>query len=63
MYLNIEVEVYDEDGTQMVYLSHNGSSGCKYPFTTREELTNIIKEYVDDAVYYEYEYEEEEADE
>ena len=50
MFLNLEVEVYEEDKTTYVYLSHDGSSGCKYKYTTTEELQQIISDYVADTV-------------
>lgn len=52
MFLNLEVEVYEEDKTTYVYLSHDGSSGCKYKYTTTEELKQIINDYVADTISY-----------
>jgi hypothetical protein len=46
MYYNVEIEIYNENGRKMVFLSNDGSSGCKYPFETREELEEIIHYYI-----------------
>lgn len=50
MFLNLEVEVYEEDKTAYVCLSHDGSSGCKYKYTTTEELKQIINDYVANTI-------------
>ena len=56
MYLNVEIEVIeDEDGTKTVFLANDGSSGCEYEFSTPEELKQIINDYIADAVDYELE--------
>lgn len=55
MFENIEIEVIEEDGEKVVYLAHDGSSGCRYPFKTKDELKQIIADYVADVVDYEYE--------
>lgn len=63
MYLNIEIEVYQKkDGTKVVYIANDGSSGCKYEFETPEELKQIINDYVADVVDYEFEDGEPELD-
>ena len=50
MFLNLEIEVYEEDKTTYVCLSHDGSSGCKYKYTTTEELKQIINDYITDYI-------------
>ena len=47
-YANIEIELYREDGQDYVYLSNDGSSGCKYKYGSREELKKHINDYIDD---------------
>ena len=44
---NIEVELFREDGQDYVYISNDGSSGCKYKYDSREELKNYINNYID----------------
>ena len=55
MYLNIEIEVIEENGKTYVFLANDGSSGCKYEFKSKDELKQIIADYVADVVDYEYE--------
>lgn len=43
MFVRLEIETYEEDGKKYVYLSDNGSSGCKYGYNNKDELKNIIK--------------------
>jgi len=44
---NIEVELFREDGQDYVYISNDGSSGCKYKYGSREELKKYINNYID----------------
>ena len=48
---NIEIEVKGNT----VYLAHDGSSGCKYEFKSKDELKQIIADYVADVIDYDYE--------
>lgn len=43
-----EFEIYNENNKKMVYLSNDGSSGCKYSFNNKEELKQIVANYIDD---------------
>lgn len=47
-YANIEIELYSENGQDYVYLSNDGSSGCKYKYDSKEELKKHINNYIDD---------------
>lgn len=44
---NIEVELFREDGQDYVYISNDGSSGCKYKYDSREELKDYVNDYID----------------
>ena len=48
---NIEIEVKGHK----VYLAHDGSSGCEYEFKSKDELKQIIADYVADVIDYDYE--------
>lgn len=48
---NVVIEVSDK----MVYLAHDGSSGCKYEFNSKDELKQIVADYVADIIDYYYE--------
>jgi hypothetical protein len=48
---NIEIEVKGNT----VYLAHDGSSGCEYEFKSKDELKQIIADYVADVIDYDYE--------
>lgn len=48
---NVVIEVSDK----MVYLAHDGSSGCKYEFNNKDELKQIVADYVADIIDYYYE--------
>jgi hypothetical protein len=50
MEFNIEIELFEENGKKKVFLSNDGSSGCKFTYKTREELHEIISDYVDDVL-------------
>lgn len=55
MHIDLEIECYkNPDGQKMVFLSHNGSSGCKYPYEDNRELKAIVSNYIKDAIDYEY---------
>ncbi len=55
MYIDLEIQCYKKsDGQKMVFLSHNGSSGCKYPYEDKRELKAIVSNYIKDAIDYEY---------
>lgn len=48
---NVVIEVSDKT----VYLAHDGSSGCKYEFNSKDELKQIVADYVADIIDYNYE--------
>ena len=48
---NVVIEVSDK----MVYLGHDGSSGSKYEFNSKDELKQIVADYVADIIDYYYE--------
>lgn len=45
--MNIEIEIITEE--KIVYLSHDGSSGCKYTFKDAADLKEIVGQYVADV--------------
>jgi hypothetical protein len=51
MYENIEIQVEGKT----VWLATEGSSGCKYEFKSKDELKQIVADYVADIIDYEYE--------
>lgn len=56
MYIELEIDCYKNSKNQkMVFLSHNGSSGCKYPYNNLEELKQIVNNYIEDVIDCEYE--------
>ena len=48
---NVVIEVSDK----MVYLAHDGSSGSKYEFKSKDDLKQIVADYVADIIDYYYE--------
>ena len=48
---NVVIEVSDKT----VYLAHDGSSGSKYEFNSKDELKQIVADYVADIIDYYYE--------
>ena len=48
---NVVIEV----SGKTVYLAHDGSSGCKYEFNSKDELKQIVADYVADIIDYYYE--------
>lgn len=63
MYINLEIEVIEKDGEKILYLSHNGSSGCKYTIQSAEDIMDYVGDYIIDCISSEYDeddlYEEE----
>jgi len=51
-----EFEIYSKNNKKMVYLSNDGSSGCRYPFKTKEDLKQIVSDYIDDNYDEDYNY-------
>lgn len=51
-YYNVEIEMYSdlEWGLNIVHLSNDGSSGCKYPYKDKDELKQCIHDYIDDMI-------------
>ena len=48
MFTDVEIEILDN----MIYIANDGSSGCKYKFNSKEELKEIINNYMSDLVDY-----------
>ena len=48
---NVEIDVRDDT----VYLANDGSSGCKYKFNSKDELKQIVADYIADLIDYDYE--------
>ena len=48
---NVEIDVRDDT----VYLAHDGSSGSKYKFKNKDELKQIVADYIADLIDYDYE--------
>lgn len=46
----ISIELYEEWGQKWVYIADEGSSGCKYVYNDKEELKEIINDYVNDLI-------------
>lgn len=46
---NIEIEIYEKDNKQYVFMSHDGSSGVKLEFKSNEELRKIVANYIEYA--------------
>lgn len=59
--MNIEIEIYVEDGKTYVYLSHDGSSGCKYKAKDKDDIKKIIADYAADAVDYDLDLDSEDS--
>ena len=54
MYINLEIEVIKKDGEKILYLSHNGSSGCKYTIQSAEDIMDYVGDYIIDCISSEY---------
>lgn len=52
MFMNFEIEIYEENGKQYLYMSNDGSSGVKVEVKTKEEIKQYINEYIEDVVDY-----------
>ncbi len=50
MMIYLEIELYKENGQNYVYLAHNGSSGCKYPFNSLQQVNSICANYIEDVI-------------
>lgn len=60
MYIDMSVEIEkDANGCYDVYLSHNGSSGCKYKCVSLDGVGQCVKSYIQD-LQAEFDEEEEE---
>lgn len=46
----IEVNVTVDLSEKMIYLGEENSSGCKYPYNNTQELGEIFKNYIEDAL-------------
>lgn len=40
------VEVYEEDGQKMCFISTDSSSGCKYPINSPEDVGPLLVDYI-----------------
>ena len=49
-YFNIEIETYEKNKKSYVFIANDGSSGCEYEYKDREELKNIVANYVRDML-------------
>ena len=45
---NVEIDVSGDT----VYLANDGSSGCKYKFKDKDELKQIVADYIADLIDY-----------
>ena len=45
---NVEIDVRGDT----VYLANEGSSGCKYKFKNKDELKQIVADYIADLIDY-----------
>jgi hypothetical protein len=52
MFMNFQIEVYEQDGKQYLYMASDGSSGVKVEVKTKEEIKQYINEYIADVVDY-----------
>lgn len=43
----MEVEFFMEDNVCCLYISHEGSSGCKYQVKNLNDVSKAIKDYVE----------------
>ena len=48
---NVEIDVSGDP----VSLANEGSSGCKYKFNNKDELKQIVADYLADLIDYDYE--------
>ena len=58
MYFNVEIELIKKNGKKVLFIANDGSSGCEYEFKTKKELAKLVKEYVEDLVEYEVDFDE-----
>ena len=42
----LEVELYQEDAENYIFISHNGSSGCKYKVSDIHDIGKSVEFYV-----------------
>lgn len=42
----LDVELYQEDGENYIFISHNGSSGCRYKVSDIHDIGKSIEFYV-----------------
>ena len=47
---NVEIDVSGDT----VYLANDGSSGCKYKFNNKDELKQIVDDYIAELIDYDY---------
>lgn len=52
MFMNFQIEVYEKDGKQYLYMASDGASGVKVEVKTKEEIKEYINEYIADVVDY-----------
>ena len=46
----LDVELYQEDGENYIYIANDGSSGCKYKLTNIHDIGKFIEYYVDNYI-------------
>ena len=52
---NVAIDVRDDT----VYLANDSGSGCKYKFKNKDELKQIVADFITDLIDYDYEGHEE----
>lgn len=52
---NVAIDVRDDT----VYLANDSGSGCKYKFKNKDELKQIVADFITDLIDYDYEDHEE----
>ena len=53
MIINMSIE-YNEKEKEL-YIAEESSSGCIYSHIKKEDISNYVKNYIDDFLYYENE--------
>ena len=48
---NVAIDVRDDT----VYLANDSGSGCKYKFKNKDELKQIVADFITDLIDYDYE--------
>ena len=43
----IEIELYNENSQNYVYISHDGSSGVEYVINSYDDIGNAVSQYIE----------------